>query len=1069
MNPPRIAACLIVKDSAKTIERCLESIRPFVDGVFVYDTGSTDGTPAVLAKLNELKGMRVGADGQVISHELHLGRDHEASVAADAEKGIQFVPLAPIVVEQGEWRNDFAWAREQSFAMPDATYDFVLWLDDDDELVGGQWLRMLAGQAHPSVDGFIFQYDYARDETGATVCVLWRERLLRRSAGYVWREPIHEVLIPPEGHQPQLVQVSPEQVRYVHRRDLVPDRYEPDRNLKILHAKADSLAAEGKPIDPRTLAYLGTEYMAKGDWARAADYLDQYIQHPDAAWSDERAQVHHKLATCLRALGNHKAGIHIELESVKERAKWAENYVGLAQAYGAIGDWDSAAWYAELALKAKMPISPLILNPLEFTVIPLLVLAEARANLGDGTGSRAAIAQALQVAPLNGMVRAHGERLDGMLAENELVAKVLELREVLVRHDENMKAHELMGAVPYIIAERPEIVKARADQKLMVDHALHPEEYRRWYADEPKESTVSDDIVAKVGEYIPRAARVLELCQEFEEREGRKPRVLDLGANDMWLACYLWVNAQVVCDGIELNSQSIEKGRARIQKFEAPGRYVQGDLHDAKSLLGNGHGPAVYDLVLLFEVLEHVPDMNRTLDVLESLCGPDGLVCISTPNGAFERGQIDRWASVELKGHLRAIPIHELSQMIMARGSLETLELQHDDHVAFVAYKPTPRKGKVTFYAGASWEPWSPRSVNDGGLGGSETALIHLSIQMAQDGYQVTVYSGAEPGIAGGVLFRPHTAWDPTDDCDLLIVSRIPHVVDNPVRAKATALWCHDNQYDGLLTEERAQKFTHIVCLSDWQRSRFEARYPYAAEKLRVIRNGISLTALGEPRFPDQARPFAERAPRCVYSSSADRGLDVMLTVWPEIRARVPDAELHVFYGFDVFDRVAQANPQLHAFKQAILARVDELGGEDGGVHLRGRVGQKQLADEMQQARVLSYPTAFLETSCIVAMEARAAGLPIVTSDLGALHETVGEHGLLITWGNDETEQTNQTPDYQEAFVAKVTAMLLDEKQWGRWHRKAIQGVDGITWESRLPEWTALVPAADPIREAVPA
>jgi hypothetical protein len=99
----------------------------------------------------------------------------------------------------------------------------------------------------------------------------------------------------------------------------------------------------------------------------------------------------------------------------------------------------------------------------------------------------------------------------------------------------------------------------------------------------------------------------------------------------------------------------------------------------------------------------------------------------------------------------------------------------------------------------------------------------------------------------------------------------------------------------------------------------------------------------------------------------------------------VPDAELHVFYGFNVLDRVAVTNPQLAAFKGAILAKAAELGGEDGGVFLRGRVGQVELAREMQQARVLAYPTAFLETSCITAMEAKAAGLPIVTSHLGAL------------------------------------------------------------------------------------
>jgi glycosyltransferase involved in cell wall biosynthesis/2-polyprenyl-3-methyl-5-hydroxy-6-metoxy-1,4-benzoquinol methylase len=624
---PKIAACLIVKDAAQTIEQCLASIRPFVDGVFVYDTGSTDDTLGVLERLN---------DQHVYAKDGTFVEPQDARPEKLEEAGIIDVPLAPITVEQGEWRDDFAWAREQSWAMPDDSYDWVMWLDDDDAVQGAQWLRQMAATAHPDLDGYIFQYDYARDENGACVCVLWRERLLRRAAGYVWREPIHEVLVPPDGRPSRLAVVPPEQVKYVHRRDLAPpDRYAPDRNLRILTAKAQAAHDAGEPVDPRTLAYLGTEHMAKGDWPTAANYLQAYVEHPGAGWGDERAQVHHKLATCLRAMGNVKAAIHVELESVKERCDWAENYIGLAQAYGAMGDWKSAGWYAELTLKAKMPQSPLILNPLEFTLVPLLVLGEAHAHQGQYPEARAALGQAMQTAPLNGMARDHAARIETMIGENEIVGAVLKLREVLVRHDENLKAHDLMEAVPYIVEERPEIVKARADQRLMVDHYLRPDEYRRWYAEEPKESTVDDEIVPNVGDYIPRAARVLDLCRAFEEEHGRKPRVLDLGANDMWLACYLWVNGEIVCDGVELNSQSIEKGRKRLDHFGAPGVYVQGDLHDAARLLTDERiglpesfrAPA-YDLVLLFEVLEHVPDMNRTFEVLESLCGPDGQVCI---------------------------------------------------------------------------------------------------------------------------------------------------------------------------------------------------------------------------------------------------------------------------------------------------------------------------------------------------------------------------------------------------------------------------------------------------------
>lgn len=1058
MEAPRIALCLITKNSTATIEQCMESFRPYVDAVFVYDTGSDDGTVELLERLNAKPDLWADpATGQLVEPTVERSSEEPPLIQ---------VPLAPVTVEQGEWREDFSWARTQSFAMVTEEMTWLAWADDDDVLIGGPWLRQFAAMAPAECDGAVLFYDYARDEADQNVCQLWRERLIRRSAGYEWRDPIHEVLVPPDGRQARLAQLAPQHAYYRHNRP--PDRYAPDRNLTILTRQHDEQVAEKGEANPRVLAYMGTELMAQGRFAEAAGYLERYVRHPEAAWSDERMQVQHKLSSCLRMLGNAHAAVEAEMLALRERDDWAETTIGLAQAFGMLGQWDRAERWARRTLELGMPQTALIMNPLEFTLMPWMMIADAAANTGRGEVAQHAVGQALALAPANAMVQARAEEIRRLTAENEIVGAVLMLRETLVRHDENLKAWQLLNAAPYVIAERPEIVRAKADQREMVAHYLRPEEYERWYRDEPKESTVGDDIVPEVGEFIPRAKRLLEGLQGQEAELGRKPRLLDLGCNDMWLGCYLWLNGKIRVDGVELNRQSVEKGLARMERFGAPGKLLHGNLHDAKKLLAGKR----YDAISLFEVLEHVPDTEQTLDLMEGLLAADGVIYVSTPNGAYERGLIDAWHRVERKGHLRAIPVQELLDSFTARGHVEQLELQHDQRVTFASYRPRRRKGTVAFYAGASWEPWSPASIRQGGLGGSETALVQVAVRLAQDGWKTTVYSGAEPGLYAGALFRPHTAWDPTEPVDLLVVSRMPHVFDNPVGARKTALWCHDHSYPGQLTEERAGKIDHIVTLSQWQRDRFARLYPYAADRLRLIRNGITLQGMeGDDRYPDATRSFADRLPRCVYSSSADRGLDVMLEVWPRIREQVDDAELHVFYGWDVFDRVAIANPGLLAYKAKVLDLAEKAGGEDGGVFMRGRVGQPELADEMMLSRVWSYPTAFLETSCIGAMEARAAGLPIVTSQLGALAETVGEHGHLIPWAPDEDQPANATGEYQDRFVRAVIDRLSDESSWAIWHEAARADVDGLDWQQRVADWTALAqpaerPSARPKRRA---
>ena len=44
---PRISACLIVRDEARVLRRCLESIQGAYDQLCIVDTGSVDDTPKI--------------------------------------------------------------------------------------------------------------------------------------------------------------------------------------------------------------------------------------------------------------------------------------------------------------------------------------------------------------------------------------------------------------------------------------------------------------------------------------------------------------------------------------------------------------------------------------------------------------------------------------------------------------------------------------------------------------------------------------------------------------------------------------------------------------------------------------------------------------------------------------------------------------------------------------------------------------------------------------------------------------------------------------------------------------
>jgi glycosyltransferase involved in cell wall biosynthesis len=137
--------------------------------------------------------------------------------------------------------------------------------------------------------------------------------------------------------------------------------------------------------------------------------------------------------------------------------------------------------------------------------------------------------------------------------------------------------------------------------------------------------------------------------------------------------------------------------------------------------------------------------------------------------------------------------------------------------------------------------------------------------------------------------------------------------------------------------------------------------------------------------------------------------------MWPKIRERVPDAELHVFYGFENWRKSATYDSGQLRLIEEVESKLKEL--EPLGVVLRGRVPQQDLAQEFLQAGAWLHPTWFTETSCITAMEAQASGLACVTSPIAALVETLGDRGTMISgdW---------LSANYQRAFIEAAVVAL---------------------------------------------
>jgi glycosyltransferase involved in cell wall biosynthesis len=246
-------------------------------------------------------------------------------------------------------------------------------------------------------------------------------------------------------------------------------------------------------------------------------------------------------------------------------------------------------------------------------------------------------------------------------------------------------------------------------------------------------------------------------------------------------------------------------------------------------------------------------------------------------------------------------------------------------------------------------------------------------------------------------------------ECDVLIMSRYPASVDAQVKARARILWVHDVHCGTDMTPARAQRMDRIWCLTGWHRSYFMAAYPWVQpDKVVVIRNAIDPDVWARPEG------VVRNMHRAVYSSSPDRGLPLALELWPRVREQVPDAELHVYYGWDNWLKVAELTGD-EAMAKTARELLDRAKSTEGVV-VHGRVNERELAREFWSSGVWAYPTWWLETSCITAMQAQAAGLRIVTSAIAGLNETV-QIGVLLP-------EEYGSQDYRKRWVHEVVCAM---------------------------------------------
>ncbi len=300
---PQICLNMIVRNEAHVIERCLASVKPFIDHWVIVDTGSVDDTP------------------ERIAHAL---------------QGV------PGTLHHRPWR-DFGRNRTEALELARSHGDYLLFIDADETLghsPGAAWPRLEGGAYSLEARYAELSYD--------------RVSLVKSSLPWRWVGVLHEYLDTGEPMlQPRvpgfLINVTPDGARSAD-----PQKFTKD--AAVLEA---ALLVE--PDNLRYRFYLAQSYKDGGQLEAA---LTNYqLRAAVGGWDEEAWYSLYECARLSLRLGlAHEKIVSEFLSAYQVRPSRAESLTGLATYFRSRQEWHNAYMVASQAAQIPQPADRLFVD-----------------------------------------------------------------------------------------------------------------------------------------------------------------------------------------------------------------------------------------------------------------------------------------------------------------------------------------------------------------------------------------------------------------------------------------------------------------------------------------------------------------------------------------------------------------------------------------------------------------------------------------------------------------------------------------------------------------------------------
>jgi len=338
---------MIVKDDTEEVKlrRALNSVAKYVDGIFLTTTAEPNKRIKKVAK----------------------------------EYGANWSHF--------KWIKDFSAARNYNFSQVPKEYDWCLWIDCDDVVIGGEHLHRLAHEADMAGMKSVFArylYSVELDEKGGLKNILLehlRERLTKNDGSFEWVGRIHET------------QIEKMPTNKTDTEDLVILHLSQDKNfIDAIIRNVEILEQEviDKPTDPRPKLYLAKAYhdlksnillhepVAEGMDSITMELLKQYVE--TSGWAEERVSAYEYMAMIYQERGEHEKAMKVLAEAITVYERVPSLYIQMALTRVYMKQWADALHWVKLAAQVESGKTTLVQQPKDYKAMILEVLYHVYLN-----------------------------------------------------------------------------------------------------------------------------------------------------------------------------------------------------------------------------------------------------------------------------------------------------------------------------------------------------------------------------------------------------------------------------------------------------------------------------------------------------------------------------------------------------------------------------------------------------------------------------------------------------------------------------------------------------------------